>query len=277
MIAPGFAIASVNARGRSAAARDEAVAAGASLDRRSPYEDAMPTVLITGANRGIGLEFARQYAADWWRVIATARRPHEAEELRRLCEASEGRLKIEPLDVEDFAAIDRLAEKLRGQPIDVIINNAGLFGPKRSAESDARQSFGHMDFEIWHRLLSVNMMAAYKMAEAFVDHVAASDDRKIVAISSTLGSIGTGEGQAYAYATSKAGLNMVMHKLAVDLKPRGIATAAYCPGWVRTSMGGSAAALAPSESVRGLREQIARLSLGTSGGFFLHDGRPIPW
>jgi NAD(P)-dependent dehydrogenase (short-subunit alcohol dehydrogenase family) len=159
----------------------------------------------------------------------------------------------------------------------VVLNNAGLFGPKRAAENDARQSFGHMDFAIWRELLTVNMMAAYKMAEAFVDHVAASDDRKMVAISSTLGSIGVGQGQQYAYASSKAGLNMVMRKLAVDLKPRGIATAVYCPGWVRTAMGGSAAALAPSESVRGLREQIARLNLSTSGGFFLHDGTPIPW
>lgn len=237
----------------------------------------MPTVLITGANRGIGLEFARQYAADWWRVIATARRPDEAEDLRKLCNASEGRVKIEALDVSDFAAIDALAEKLRGQSIDVILNNAGLFGPKRSAENDPRQSFGQMDFAIWRELLAVNMMAAYKMAEAFVEHVAASDDRKMVAISSTLGSIGVGQGQQYAYASSKAGLNMVMHKLAVDLKPRGIATAVFCPGWVRTSMGGSAAALSPSQSVRGLREQIARLNLSTSGGFFLYDGTPIPW
>jgi NAD(P)-dependent dehydrogenase (short-subunit alcohol dehydrogenase family) len=237
----------------------------------------MPTVLITGASRGIGLEFARQYAADWWRVIATARDPQSAEDLRKLCQASEGRVRIEALDVSDFGAIDALAEKLRGQPIDVIVNNAGLFGPKRAAENDPRQSFGHMGFALWNELLRVNMMAAYKMAEAFVEHVAASDDKKMVAISSTLGSIGTGQGQQYAYATSKAGLNMVMHRLAVDLKPRGIATAVFCPGWVRTAMGGAAAALTPSESVGGLRAQIAKLTLSTSGGFFLYNGTSIAW
>lgn len=237
----------------------------------------MPTVLITGAARGLGLEFARQYAGDWWHVIATVRNPASAGDLHKLCQASEGRVRIEALDVADFAAIDALAARLRDHPIDLIINNAGLFGPKRSAENDPRQSFGQMDFGIWSELLRVNMMAAYKMAEAFVDHVSASDQKKMIAISSTLGSIGKGQGQQYAYASSKAGLNLVMHRLAVDLKPRGIATAVYCPGWVRTAMGGAAAALAPSESVSGLRAQIAKLGPATSGGFFLYDGTPIPW
>jgi len=235
----------------------------------------MPTVLVTGSNRGLGLEFVRQYAADGWRVLACCRDPARAQELRSV--TSSGGVDVHALDVEDFAAIGRLGSTLAGTPIDVLINNAGLFGPKAHAEKDLRQTFGHVDYDIWSRVLRVNTQAPLRMAEAFVEHVAASTQRRIVNISSVIGSIARTEGGAYAYRTSKAALNMVSATLARDLAPRGIRVMSVCPGWVKTAMGGANAALEPEASVGGLRRQIAALDEGTSGAFVHYDGERLPW
>jgi NAD(P)-dependent dehydrogenase (short-subunit alcohol dehydrogenase family) len=236
----------------------------------------MPTVLVTGASRGLGLEFARQYCADGWSVLACCRQPARAQALRELAAAHE-RLRVHALDVSDFAAIDALAESLRGQPIDVLINNAGLYGPTSGAQHDARQEFGHMDYEHWQRLFVVNTQAAYKMAEAFIDHVAASEQRRIVAISTGMASIGDAGGGFYAYRTTKAALNMAMVALSRDLAARRVRVGLLCPGWVRTDMGGPNATLSPQESVRGLRARIAELDDARSGQFISHGGRRKPW
>ena len=236
----------------------------------------MPTVLITGANRGLGLEFARQYRAAGWQVIATCREPGAAAELQALRTGASG-FELQPLDVADFATIDALAARLAGRPIDVLLNNAGVFGPKPGAERDARQSFGSMDYGIWAEVLRVNLMAPMKMAEAFVEHVAASAQKKIVAISSTEGSSPNAKGGIYAYRTSKAALNMLMQNLAPDLAPRGIATAAFCPGWIRTRMGGEHAPLEAPPSIAGLRRVIDGLTTANSGRFWLWNGQPLPW
>lgn len=236
----------------------------------------MPTVLVTGANRGLGLEFTRQYCDAGWQVIATCRDPAGAAELQALRSQHPG-LEIEALDVGDFATIDALAARLAGRPMDVLLNNAGVFGPKPGAEQDLRQNFGSMDYEVWTEVLRVNLMAPMKMAEAFVDHVAASAQKKIVAISSTEGSSPNAKGGIYAYRTSKAALNMLMQNLAPDLAPRGIVTAAFCPGWIRTRMGGPRAPLEAPSSIAGLRRVIDGLTPENSGKFWLWTGERLPW
>jgi NAD(P)-dependent dehydrogenase (short-subunit alcohol dehydrogenase family) len=236
----------------------------------------MPTLLVTGASRGLGLELARQYAGDGWDVVATARAPQQSPELLALA-AAQPRLQVHALDVADFAAIDSLARRLAGRAIDVLLNNAGLFGPKAIAEQDPRQEFGRMDYDIWAGLLRVNTMAPLKMAEAFVEHVAASAQKKIVTVTSGVGSIANADGRTIAYRTSKAAANMLMRNLSFDLAPRGIVTAAICPGWVRTRMGGPGASLEAPESIAGLRRVIAALERANSGRFWLHDGTTIPW
>jgi NAD(P)-dependent dehydrogenase (short-subunit alcohol dehydrogenase family) len=236
----------------------------------------MPTVLVTGANRGIGLEFVRQYSADGWSVLACCREPSRASALRELA-AAHPRVQVHALDVGDFPAIDRLAQVLRGQAIDVLINNAGLLGPKPEAQHDPRQEFGHMDYAHWQRLFVVNTQAPFKMAEAFIEHVAASEQRKIVAISTGMASIGDAGGGLYAYRSTKAALNMAMVALARDLVERSVRVGLLCPGWVRTDMGGPNATLSVQDSVRGLRARIAELDDSRSGEFVAYSGKRRPW
>ncbi len=236
----------------------------------------MPTILVTGSNRGLGLEFTRQYCEAGWQVLATCRDPSAAAGLATL-RATHPALELHALDVTDFATIDRLAATLAGRPIDVLLNNAGLFGPKPGADHDPRQNFGSMDYDIWAEVLRVNLMAPMKMAEAFVGHVAASTQKKIVAISSTEGSSPSAKGGIHAYRTSKAALNMLMQNLAPDLAPRGIVTAAFCPGWIRTRMGGPNAPLDAPPSIAGLRRVIEGLTPEHSGKFWLWNGERLPW
>jgi NAD(P)-dependent dehydrogenase (short-subunit alcohol dehydrogenase family) len=236
----------------------------------------MPTILVTGANRGIGLEFVRQYAADGWSVLACCRNPARADTLRELA-STHSQIRIHTLDMSDFAAIDALARELRGQAIDVLLNNAGVYGPKPGAEHDSRQEFSQMDYAQWTRLFVVNTQAPLKMAEAFIEHVAASEQRRIVSISTGLASISDAGGGFYAYRTTKAALNMEMVALANDLRARRVRVGLLCPGWVRTDMGGPNATLAVQDSVRGLRARIAELDDARSGTFYSYRGVPKPW
>lgn len=195
----------------------------------------MSTVLITGANRGLGLEFVRQYAEDGWAVVAVCRSNQDQDDLQAL--AGRFDITLEIVDVTDFDAIDALATKHKNRPIDVLINNAAVFGPKAQGDGDLRQTFGHMDYDIWTDLLRVNLMAPFKLTEALIENLKAGTGKKVVAISATPGSITeTGKG-LNAYRTTKAGLNMAMATLAEDLKPDGISVALFCPGWVKTPYG----------------------------------------
>jgi NAD(P)-dependent dehydrogenase (short-subunit alcohol dehydrogenase family) len=226
----------------------------------------MPTVLITGANRGLGLEFARQYAKDGWRVVATARVPEKADGLRRLGPA----VAIHALDVSDLAAIAALARRLGGESIDVLIANAGIMGPevKPAAVDD--------EAEAWLETFRVNTMAPLALAGTFHDLVARSEQRKMIAVTSGLSSIaGNDEGGIYAYRAAKAALNAVWRSYAID-HPEVIATL-LAPGWVRTDMGGPRAPLAPEESVAAMRRVIAGLGKAQSGGFYGRDGKAVPW
>jgi NAD(P)-dependent dehydrogenase (short-subunit alcohol dehydrogenase family) len=237
----------------------------------------MPTILITGANRGLGLEFTRQYAADGWRVIACCRKPESADELNELA-ASNDDVVVEQLDVNDFSAIDALAKKYAGQPIDILLNNAGIIGRFPIAEHIERQSFGSMEYDIWEEVIRTNTFAPVKMAEAFLENVAASEQKKIVNISSTVGSITEMAIPGLAYASSKSALNRVMTIIAGQVKERGIIVAMYCPGYVKTRMDafGYATVDIP-DSIAALRPMIADLTIEQTGSYTGHDGRTIGW
>jgi len=232
----------------------------------------MSTILITGASRGIGLETARQFAMqEGWRVHASCRRPASAKELDVLRRRCEGRLAVHQLDVTDPGQIRSLAEALRDESIDILLNNAGVYG-------EGQTSFGHADESVWLDVLRVNTIAPLRMAEAFVGHVARSQRRIIATVSSRMGSIDdNGSGGYYPYRSSKAGVNMVMRSLARDLAPRRIIAVALSPGWVRTEMGGPQAPLSPERSVSGLRKVLTSLTLRDSGRFLEHDGAEVLW
>jgi NAD(P)-dependent dehydrogenase (short-subunit alcohol dehydrogenase family) len=237
----------------------------------------MSRVLITGASRGIGLEFAKQYAEAGWDVIATCRDPARATALAALAAGHPG-ISVEPLDVTDHAAIDRLAARLAGTPIDLLLNNAGSIGPRDPGHTRiAEQFFGSLNFSEWAKVLAINTLAPVKVAEAFAEHVAASDGRRMVFLSSTTGSNAEGQHAVFAYCSSKAALNKAVTMLAMALKPRGIVCAAVCPGHVRTELGGAGALIDADESVTGLRRVIEGLTPERSGSFTRYDGAPIAW
>src|SRR5215813_13562936 len=217
------------------------------------HEKMMPSTLISGANRGIGLEFARQYLADKWQVYASCRDPSSASELRRMADGSFGKLQVLSMDVGDLASVKTAALELQGEPIDLLLNNAGIGGPRG-------QTIGNIDYETWARVLDVNTLGPMRVAEAFVANVAQSRRKLIVTITSGMGSIGDNtSGGAFAYRSSKAAVNMVMRSLAIDLAPRGITCVVVNPGWVQTDMGGPHARISPTESVTKLRHLIDTL------------------
>ncbi len=231
----------------------------------------MPTVLITGTNRGIGLEFARQYAAEGWRVHACCRHPAKAADLKRLAGGADGRVCVHALDVTDHGAIDALARALKKESLDLLINNAGTYGP--SAQSIAR-----MNYAGWAETLAVNVMAPMRMAQAFLNRLAAGEQKKIVAMSSIMGSLRDSPPVGnYAYRSSKAALNMTVRSTAIDLRAKGMIVVAMHPGWVRTRMGGESAPLTPEQSVTAMRRTIAGLTPADNGKFLDNQGRPLPW
>ena len=225
-------------------------------------------VLITGANRGIGLEFTQQYAADGWRVWACCRHPQSAMALQALASANSN-IEILALDVADFKQIDALALQLKDTAIDVLINNAGVY---------PSSSFGDVDYSAWAEGFKINSMAPLKMAEAFVQHVTRSQLKKIATLSSKMGSLDDNtSGNSYSYRCSKAAVNMVMKSLSIDLKPYGISVVTLHPGWVQTDMGGKNALVSANTSVTGLRDVIEHLNIENTGKFIAYDGKEIAW
>jgi NAD(P)-dependent dehydrogenase (short-subunit alcohol dehydrogenase family) len=230
------------------------------------------TVLITGSNRGLGLELATQYAADGWIVIATARSPADDEALQNLAAKYET-VRIEALDVTDHAQIDALATQLRGTPIDVLINNAGVLGDPNI------QRLGNLDFSIAHQLFETNTLGPLKIADAFIEHVALSQTKKIMNISSIVGSITLTGGNIYFYRASKTALNMMMRNFAKDTASGGLVIGMIHPGVVDTDM--SAPFDIPKVSVResatGVRDVIGWYTQATSGTFMQYTGEPMAW
>jgi NAD(P)-dependent dehydrogenase (short-subunit alcohol dehydrogenase family) len=239
----------------------------------------MPTVLVTGANRGIGFAFARRYAALGWEVVAACRKPGEAEALKELARES-GKVRIEALDVTEGASIVSLAKRLSGVALDVLINGAGIYSGcagMDAATADASQTFGSIDAAAWERVLRTNTIAPAMVTQALLPPILRGGAKKIVMISSMMGSIARQTSGAIAYRTSKAALNMAMRNIAEALRARGVTVVSFHPGWVKTDMGGPGADIAADESAAGMVQIIEGLTLQQSGSFIGYDGRTWPW
>jgi NAD(P)-dependent dehydrogenase (short-subunit alcohol dehydrogenase family) len=225
---------------------------------------ALRTVLITGANRGLGLEFARQYSEAGWQVIGTARNPDDAEELRALD------VRVVQLDVASQDSVDRMAAALSGEPIDLLINNAGIF-PRVSKISE-------IDFGDYERTLAVNTLGPVRVTRALLPNLRQGKLRMIAGLSSNLGSIAeNSRGNFYGYRESKAALNMFTKTLAAELGPEGFTCVVLTPGWVQTDMGGPDATLTPAESISGMKAVLDRLTPSDNGTFWSYDGSQMPW
>jgi len=226
---------------------------------------APPTVLITGANRGLGLEFARQLHAAGATVIGTARRPDAADELEAIG------VRVEQLDVTDAASVTGLAERLGDIPIDMLINNAGIIGGRAATLDD-------VDPEMVARTYDVNCLGPMRVTQALLPALRRGEGKKVVNISSALGSIDRNTGGGYyGYRESKAALNMFTRSIAGQLADDGFICIVMSPGWVQTDMGGPQAALTPEESIRGMLTVIDELTPAKSGRFFNHKGDELPW
>jgi NAD(P)-dependent dehydrogenase (short-subunit alcohol dehydrogenase family) len=222
----------------------------------------MPTVLITGVHRGIGLALAKDALARGWRVIGSVRREGDAPSLGENFRAL-------VFDVTDAAAVARAAASLT-DPIDILINNAGVIGPDRQTALD-------MDFDGLRQTLEVNTLAPLIVTQAFLPHVKRSANPRVVTISSNMGSMSRASSDHLAYRISKAAVNKAMQGLATDLKRQNIAVAIMHPGWVRTDMGGAGADISPEASAKGILDVAAGLTLEGSGRFLNYDGRELAW
>jgi len=233
--------------------------------------ESMPVALITGASRGLGFEFARQYVDDGWRVFAACQDPKSASKLQRLAKDAGGKLAIVAMDVTDSKSVHAAAAQLKDIAIDLVINCAGITGV-------SGQKVGKVDYNSWVHVLDVNTMGPLRVVEGFTDQIARSERRLVVTLTSGMGSIGDNtSGGSIAYRSSKAAVNMVMRSAAVDLAPQRITCVVVNPGWVKTDMGGPNATLTPRENVTALRRLIEKIGPDQSGKFFHYDGSEYPW
>jgi len=231
----------------------------------------MPSILITGANKGIGLELVRCFARDDWKVFACCRTLEQTDELHELAAKGNHKIDIHQLDVTKQEQINRLAEALKDEKIDILFNNAGIFGPEK-------QGFGETDPDGWLTTFHVNTIAPMLISEALVEMVARSQKRIIATMGSVMGSIAeNNSGNYYAYRTSKTAAHMLMKGLSVDLAERGITSVAFHPGWVRTDMGGAKAPLTAEVSAEGLKKVLLGLSKEDSGRLIDYSGTKRDW
>lgn len=232
----------------------------------------MPNILITGSNRGLGLEWATQYARLDWRVIATCRYPDEAAELQHL-RLHHPNVELHRLDVTHPEQITTMAKALHNQPIDILLNNAGVY-----LERTRPNTLGQIDYSAWEQSFRVNTLGAVRMTGALFNHLTRSEKRLVVTITSHMGSIAEIDSPgSYAYRSSKAALNTAMRGISLELRPHSVGVLLLHPGWVRTRMGGCDAPLSTTESVNGMRTVIDAFDMSKSGRFFRFDGSEIPW
>jgi NAD(P)-dependent dehydrogenase (short-subunit alcohol dehydrogenase family) len=228
----------------------------------------MPSILITGSNRGLGLEWARQYAVAKWKVFATCRHPAEAYGLKKFSEKYPN-LSILRLDITRAEDIQAVVWELHGEPIDILLNNAGIYLEK------GRLEFGCFRYQEWLQTFDTNTLGAMRVSEAFVDNVAESKKRLIVIISSHMGSITDIQSpEAYYYRSSKAALNAASQALAHQLKPKNIGVLILHPGGVNTRM---SSGITTEASVKGMRQIIDQFTLADTGRFIKYDGSELPW
>jgi NAD(P)-dependent dehydrogenase (short-subunit alcohol dehydrogenase family) len=231
----------------------------------------MQTVLITGANRGIGLELARRYKAAGDRVLACCREPAQATALQALAKANPN-VTVYGVRVSDGASVAALAAQIGDTPIDVLINNAGMAGPPIQ-----KQSLEEMDFDGWAEAFAVNSMAPLRMLQTFRKNLAAGKNPRAVTITSQMGAIAFPMPVMYAYCSSKGAVNKVMKMAADALKREGITVLLVHPGFVKTDMGGPNAEISPEESAAGIASVIANASLASTGKFMKWNGEEHPW
>jgi len=226
----------------------------------------MSTVLITGTNRGIGLALAQEYLKVGWTVYATHRETSDSSKLKSLT----GDLKRFVLDVTDLPGTQKLAQKLKDVPLDVVIASAGVMHPIHGIET--------LDTEGWLSLLKVNTIGCAITAHCFLPNLLSGKQKKLVAITSRMGSIDDNTSGGYIpYRSSKAALNMTWRSISVDLKPKRVIATVFHPGWVKTDMGGPKADITSDVSVKGLTRQISKLTINDSGKFYSYEGESIPW
>jgi len=238
----------------------------------------MPTILITGANKGLGLGFATRFAGEGWTVLASCRNPEKATALKALAEKHKGKIRIDALDVLDHRAIEAYGAALKDQAIDVLLNNAGIIGKEP-------QEIGQTDYEDWDQIVKTNVFGTTKMCETFVGHVAKSERKLIVNLTSgtssitrkTVGRMPGTKGEYHLYSPSKTMLNMVSRYLAWEYKPMGITVVVLGPGWVQTDMGGAEALFTIDQSMDKCVPLIKSFGLKDAGKFILFDGSEPPW
>jgi NAD(P)-dependent dehydrogenase (short-subunit alcohol dehydrogenase family) len=235
----------------------------------------MSVVLITGANRGIGLELTRQYLKQGWAVIAVSR--NSSAELEALAESS--LLQCHELDLVDDQALADLAKQLQGQVIDVLLNNAGTMGWHNFAEQGLQAGcFGSFNRQEWHEILDINLCTPMRLAELLIDNVAASKKGRVVTISSMVGSMElNGVGGMYGYRASKAGVNAIMKSMGIDLAKKNVIAVPIHPGFVKTDMSGPMASIEATESAAGVIAVIEKLTADDAGKFFAWNGDEMPW
>jgi len=230
------------------------------------------SILVTGSNRGLGLEWARQYAGEGWRVFATCRFPEQASELQALATQSK-HVTLHRLDVTRADELGMLCKELNDEPIDIVVNNAGVYH-----EQWGQDPLGRINYDDWQHTLSVNTLGPMRVSEALIEHVARSRKKLIVSITSHMGSIADiTSANDYAYRSSKAALNVVMKGLSIEVREQGVGVLLLHPGWARTRMGGDSAPLSTQQSVTAMRQLVDQFTLSQSGTFLRYDGTVVPW
>ena len=236
----------------------------------------MPTVMVTGANRGIGYEHVAQYAQKKWNVIACARRPEKAIELLQLQDKYGANFIIEELEVTNHKQVDDLSQKHSNTTIDILINNAGTGGPEGMPGAMDYQKIDNMNYQIWRDILEVNLLAPFKVATSFHKQISISDKKTLIMMSSDLGSVSQNTfGGLYSYRASKSALNIVAKGMSNEWKD--IIVVALAPGWCRTYLGGAEAEIDPMDSVEDQQKMFETLTETDSGKFLDRFGNEVPW
>ena len=228
-------------------------------------------ILITGANRGIGLEMVKYSMEQGWRVFACCRNPHNSDSLFNIAKLSNGKISVHIADMQELSTLQALSYELRNEPIDMLINNAGIYGSDKN-------KFGSVNVDSWLQTFQVNSIAPLKMVEVFSEQLFMGKKKLVACMSSKMGSMAdNGYGNSYIYRSSKAALNAVVKSLSIDLREQGVICVALHPGWVKTDMGGPNAEITTRQSVKQLFSHLSKLTIKDSGRFIDIDGSDIPW